>query len=105
MGLPEDCSEDIFPAFPGTKVHGIHFEHEARPSVAINLITGLNDYLKTAQGLPKTVQELQAEVVRIERARERRPIIPPRNGTNPPRSVDGMSGFFRCPCRQGSRLS
>ena len=63
--LPEDCSEDIFPAFPGTKVHGIHFEHEARPSVAINLITGLNDYLKSAQGLPKTVQELQAEVVRM----------------------------------------
>ena len=36
-------------------------DHDARPSVSVNIVGGLNEYLKASKGLPESVQKLQSE--------------------------------------------
>ena len=48
--------------YPDTKLWQIQVEHDARPSISINIIQSLNDYLKGSAGLPDNVQKLQTEV-------------------------------------------
>ena len=56
-----DESGDVWPAFPDTKLWQIQVDHDARPSVSVAIVQGLNDYLKSAPGLPENVQKLQNE--------------------------------------------
>jgi len=63
------CTEnsgDLWSAFPDTKLWQIQLEHDARPSMSVNIIASLNDFLKEASktssgGVPDTVQKLQSE--------------------------------------------
>jgi len=59
-------SGDLWAAFPDTKLWQIQLEHDARPSVSVNIVASLNDFLKEASknssgGVPDTVQKLQSE--------------------------------------------
>ena len=42
----------------GTRVE---VEHDARPSVSVNIVASMNEYLKAAKGLPESVQKLQSD--------------------------------------------
>ena len=82
-----DASGDVWPQFPDTKLwqiqalqknhSGAHVgdmfflgdggetrvevEHDARPSVSVNIVASMNEYLKAAKGLPESVQKLQSD--------------------------------------------
>jgi len=61
-----DNSGDLWSAFPDTKLWQIQLEHDARPSVSVNIVASLNDFLKEASknssgSVPDTVQKLQSE--------------------------------------------
>ena len=42
-------------------MNNCQLDHDARPSVSVAIVQGLNDYLKSAPGLPENVQKLQNE--------------------------------------------
>ena len=72
-------SGDVWPAFPDTELWQIQvpgfclvtlqskkhktypLDHDARPSVSVAIIQGMNDYLKSAPGLPENAHQLQNE--------------------------------------------
>ena len=56
-----DASGDVWPSFPDTKLWQIQINHDARPSVSVAVVQGLNDYLKQTPGAPENVQKLQSE--------------------------------------------
>ena len=56
-----DASGDVWPAFPDTKLWQIQIDHDARPSVSVAVVQGLNDYLKQTPGAPDNVQKLQID--------------------------------------------
>ena len=45
----------------GSPGAGGQVDHDARPSVSVNIVGGLNEYLKASKGLPESVQKLQSE--------------------------------------------
>ena len=50
---------------PSTKIWQVQMEHDARPSITVEVLDGFNEYLKetsrTNPSLPDSVQKLQAE--------------------------------------------
>ena len=74
-----EASGDVWTNYPDTKLWQIQvpfflwasggalkeretqLEHDARPSISVNIIQSLNDFLKGSAGLPENVQKLQSE--------------------------------------------
>ena len=62
-----DVAGNLWAAFKDTptKLWQVQLEHDARPSITVNILASFNDFLKESArsnaGMPDTVQKLQAE--------------------------------------------
>ena len=56
---------DLWQAFQGTKLWQVQIEHEARPSIAVGMVSAFNDFLKemsrASPGTPDSLPKLQAD--------------------------------------------
>ena len=63
----EDNAGDLWALYKDspTKLWQIQVEHDARPSISVNIVNQFNEFLKenakSSPGLPDSVQKLQAE--------------------------------------------
>ena len=61
-----DCAGDLWAQYKDTdeKLWQIQVDHDARPSISVNIRRSLEEYLKDASaegGLPETIQKLQSD--------------------------------------------